>query len=183
MKKVYLVMAVFFIVYLLKIYFDYHTEKNLQTGSNQYTVVSEIEFNADIDDKNYIFDNKAWNVKSQKKIKTTVDENKTNEKTVPIKIDKNKSPITICDKDECYEFIGLNDKVMVFFGKKKSGALGFINALAGDSLNERISILSRSNKSIELFDTDLNQTLMIDLFDINVSMYKPKEEMETKNEK
>ncbi|MDF1881744.1 hypothetical protein JHD50_10615 [Sulfurimonas sp. MAG313] len=85
-------------------------------------------------------------------------------------------------KKDCYEFIAFSTNTIVFFGKKSDGVQGFIHIKVGDNLSDRIEIKKQDNKNIEFFDNDLNQSFFIKIFDINTSLYIPKEIEETKND-
>jgi len=182
-KKTYGVMTAFFLLYIISIIFEYNKEKKLISENEAYEIVSELKYDAQFNSQAYLFDNSAWQVISQKKEKSIDNNNTETVKIVPITIDKSIFPMRVCEKDDCYEFIAFKNDLMVFYGKKSDGTDGFINTRVGDSLNTRIMIKSRSSKGVEFFDNELNVTIAINLFDINISMYEIKEKMEIKNEK
>jgi len=182
MKKKYIAMAIFFGLYFVTIVFEYNEDKTLYLNDKAYEVVPAVKFEASLDPSRYVYQNSSWEVVSQKKpiVKKEV---LTIKEQAPIKVDMTTFPIRICEDKDCYEFIAFKNDFIILYGKKLDNSIGFINASVGDQLNYRISIKNKSNKNIEFYDNEMNQTVSINLFDINVSMYKPKEDMENINDK
>jgi len=180
MKKTYVVITLFFVLYLLNIFYDYNEKEELKLDTYKYNQVPKIDFNISINRQSYIFSDEAWNITRKKE--NMVDKNDINDSTIkPLVFDKTKYPITICDAKDCYEFIGIKGTNAVFYGKEDDGN-AFIYVEKNDSLNSRITVKKIDNKKVELFDFDLNQTFEIRMFDLNVSEYKPKNKKDENNE-
>ncbi len=181
MKIIYLFISIYFFIKIVTLYFNNISTKDEITKQVSTTPIKAIDFSLNIKEKNYLFSDAGWNMKRKKEEIISTD-NKSKDTIEPIVLHLNQKPVTLCDKNECYEFLALKDNYAIFYGKTDNNTSGFIELQKNDFLTNRILLKSIQSKTIELFDTEFNTTLKIHMFDLNISKYTSTNTKEKKYE-
>ena len=175
MKNFILLSSLFFLFYTFNIYQSYTSKINNKTTNTSYQSNQVTKCTLNLDKKEYIFKDSAWSIKRKKVITVKTDD--INDSILnPLRIDISSSPILICEtKKKCFEFIALENNKAIFYGIKEGNTSSFIILDINESIDKRIILQKITPQAIELLDTDLNQTHVIKMFDINITKYKAKD--------
>lgn len=141
----------------------YKLEKNQELDSFLLSYVKTVENNVTL--------NKLWKIISKGRKSTKV--KAYNGISIEVILKKR----TLCIQKECFKLLGI-------FQESKDNYASFYNAkskdrvkeyLVGEALYRSIKIKSIVKQSITLFDTNSTREWKMQLFDVNISQYKPKE--------
>lgn len=165
---------IFFLFYMFEIYQEYTVVKTDKKEQISQIDTKPVDVSLDLLPHSYLFTDEAWKIKRKKVVKVEKDDSNDSILT-PLKIDSISRPITICEKERCFEFIGLENGKAIFYGLNDSNTSTFIRVGINESLDKRILLTKASSRTIELLDRDLNQTHSVKMFDINITKYKTKD--------
>jgi len=182
MKYFYISIAIYLLVQTLSLYYNYSKMETTTNIEIELENINAINTKVRLQEKSYIFTDRAWNIQ-RKKINKFSNKDKNSTIKKPLKINFNVNPIIICDNKKCFEFIGFKNTSALFYGSiDENDTKKFFKLNTHDFLSQQILITKIDRHTIEFYDLDYNKTQKINLFDFNISKYKPVDTKDIKNE-